>query len=91
MIAEEETVFTDTINAYVTFVEDEELLGLDRQNEQVLGDELRAINDRFRVGELTRTDVAQAEAALAQAIATRADGGRQSGNRACHLRAHRWA
>ena len=71
LIAEEETVFTDTINAYVTFVEDEELLGLDRQNEQVLGDELRAINDRFRVGELTRTDVAQAEAALAQAIATR--------------------
>jgi outer membrane protein len=71
LIAEEETVFTDTINAYVTFIEDQELLGLDRQNEQVLGDELRAINDRFRVGELTRTDVAQAEAALAQAIATR--------------------
>jgi outer membrane protein len=71
LIAEEETVFTDTINAYVTFIEDQQLLGLDRQNEQVLGDELRAINDRFRVGELTRTDVAQAEAALAQAIATR--------------------
>jgi outer membrane protein len=71
LIAEEETVFSDTINAYVTFIEDQQLLGLDRENEQVLGDELRAINDRFRVGELTRTDVAQAEAALAQAIATR--------------------
>jgi outer membrane protein len=71
LIAEEETVFSDSINAYVTFIEDQQLLGLDRQNEQVLGDELRAINDRFRVGELTRTDVAQAEAALAQAIATR--------------------
>jgi outer membrane protein len=71
LIAEEETVFSDTINAYVTFIEDQQLLSLDRQNEQVLGDELRAINDRFRVGELTRTDVAQAEAALAQAIATR--------------------
>jgi len=71
LIAEEETVFSDTINAYVTFIEDQQLLELDRQNEQVLGDELRAINDRFRVGELTRTDVAQAEAALAQAIATR--------------------
>jgi outer membrane protein len=71
LIAEEETVFTDTINAYVTYVEDEQLLLLDRQNEQVLGDELRAVNDRFRVGELTRTDVAQAEAALAQAIAQR--------------------
>ena len=71
LIAEEETVFTDTVNAYVTVVEDKQLLLLDRANEQVLGDELRAIDDRFKVGELTRTDVAQAEAALAQAIATR--------------------
>jgi outer membrane protein len=71
LIAEEETVFSDTINAYVTFIEDQQLLNLDRQNEQVLGDELRAVNDQFRVGELTRTDVAQAEAALAQAIAVR--------------------
>jgi outer membrane protein len=71
LIAEEETVFTDTVNAYVTLVEDLQLLALDRANEQVLGDELRAISDRFRVGELTRTDVAQAQAALAAAIATR--------------------
>ncbi len=71
LIAEEETVFTDTVNAYVTLIEDKNLLQLDRANEQVLGDELRAIDDRFKVGELTRTDVAQAEAALAQAISTR--------------------
>jgi outer membrane protein len=71
LIAEEETVFTDTVNAYVTLIEDKQLLDLDRANEQVLGDELKAINDRFKVGELTRTDVAQAEAALAAAIATR--------------------
>jgi outer membrane protein len=71
LIAQEETVFTNTISAYVTYVEDQQLLLLDKQNEQVLGDELRAVNDRYRVGELTRTDVAQAEAALAQAIAQR--------------------
>ncbi len=71
LIAEEEQVFSDTINAYVGVIEDRQLLQLDKANEQVLGDELRAINDRFKVGELTRTDVAQAEAALAQAIATR--------------------
>jgi outer membrane protein len=71
LIAEEEQVFSDTINAYVGVVEDRQLLALDHANEQVLGDELRAITDRFKVGELTRTDVAQAEAALAQAIATR--------------------
>jgi outer membrane protein len=71
LLAEEETVFSDTVNAYVGVVEDIQLLALDRANEQVLGDELRAIGDRFRVGELTRTDVAQAQAALAAAIATR--------------------
>ncbi len=71
LIAEEESVFSDTINAYVGVIEDRQLLKLNKANEQVLGDELRAINDRFKVGELTRTDVAQAEAALAQAIATR--------------------
>jgi outer membrane protein len=71
LIAEEEQVFSDTITAYVTYIEDAQLLQLDRANEQVLGDELRAIESRFKVGELTRTDVAQAEAALAAAIATR--------------------
>ncbi len=71
LIAEEETVFADTINAYINFIEDKQLLALDRANEQVLGDELRAINDRFKVGELTRTDVAQAEAAFATATSTR--------------------
>jgi len=71
LIAVEEQVLQATINAYVTYVEDAQLLALDQQNEKVLGDELRAVDDRFRVGELTRTDVAQSEAALAQAIAAR--------------------
>jgi outer membrane protein len=71
LIAVEEQVLQTAINAYVTYVEDAQLLTLDLQNEQVLGDELRAVNDQFKVGELTRTDVAQAEAALAQAISTR--------------------
>jgi outer membrane protein len=71
LIAVEEQTLQTAVNAYVTYVEDAQLLTLDRQNEQVLGDELRAVNDRFKVGELTRTDVAQAEAALAQAISVR--------------------
>jgi outer membrane protein len=71
LIATEEQVFSDTVNAYVTYVEDTQLLALNVQNEQVLGDELRAVSDRYRVGELTRTDVAQAEAALAAAISQR--------------------
>ena len=71
LIATEEQVFTDTVTAYVTYIEDAQLLTLNVQNQQVLGDELHAVSDRYRVGELTRTDVAQAEAALAAAIAQR--------------------
>jgi outer membrane protein len=46
-------------------------LALNVNNEQVLAKQLEATNDRFRVGEITRTDVAQAEAALAGATAQR--------------------
>jgi outer membrane protein len=48
-----------------------QLLELQINNEQVLAKQLQATNDRFRVGEITRTDVAQAEAALAGAQSTR--------------------
>ncbi len=71
LIATEETVFANVINAYVTVIEDYNLLQLDISNEQVLRRQLDATNDRFRVGEITRTDVAQAEAALAGASSTR--------------------
>jgi outer membrane protein len=69
--ATENQVFSDVVNAFVGVIQDEQLLALDQSNEQLLTKELQATNDRFRVGELTRTDVAQAEAALASATATR--------------------
>lgn len=71
LMATEEQVFSDTVNAYVTVIQDEQLLALDQANEALLTKQLQATNDRFRVGELTRTDVAQSEAALASATATR--------------------
>ncbi len=71
LIATEEQVFLDTVNAYVGVIAQQQVLDLDRNDEQVLTKQLQATNDRFRVGEITRTDVAQAEAALAQATATR--------------------
>ena len=45
-------------------IQAQQLLELNVNNEQVLAKQLQATNDRFRVGEITRTDVAQAEAAL---------------------------
>ncbi len=71
LIATEEQVFSDTVSGFVNVISAQQVLNLDVQNEQVLTKQLQATNDRFRVGEITRTDVAQAEAALAQATATR--------------------
>jgi outer membrane protein len=71
LIVQEETSFTNAVNAYVGVIQDQQLLALNINNEQVLTKQLQATNDRFRVGEITRTDVAQAEAALAGAVAQR--------------------
>ena len=71
LISTEQQVFANVVSAYVGVIEDEQLLQLQINNEKVLEEQLRATNDRFRVGEITRTDVAQAEAALASARATR--------------------
>ena len=71
LLASEQSTFTDTVTAYVNVIAAEQTLQLDRNNEEVLNRQLQATNDRFRVGEITRTDVAQAEAALAGAVATR--------------------
>jgi outer membrane protein len=71
LIATEQQVFANVVSAYVGVIEDQQLLQLQINNEKVLEEQLRATNDRFRVGEITRTDVAQAEAALASARASR--------------------
>ena len=59
--------FQAVATAYLDVVRDQTLLEVDRNNEEVLRKQLEATHDRFRVGEVTRTDVAQAESALAQA------------------------
>ena len=80
LLAQEEQTLSDTVTAYVNVIAAQDTLDLDRNNEEVLTRQLQATNDRFRVGEITRTDVAQAEAALAGAVATRqaAEGALQS-------------
>ena len=44
---------------------DTAILNLQRNNVEVIEEQLRQTRDRFNVGEVTRTDVAQAEARLA--------------------------
>ncbi|MCX2560434.1 TolC family outer membrane protein [Acetobacter farinalis] len=71
LISVEQQVFKNVVAAYVSVIEDEQLLQLNINNERVLQQQLRATNERFKVGEITRTDVAQAESAYATAKATR--------------------
>ncbi len=67
-LAVETTVFQAVAMAYLDVVRDQALLQVNRNNVEVLRKQLEATQDRFRVGEVTRTDVAQAEASLAQAV-----------------------
>src|SRR5712691_4555699 len=67
----ETTVFQAVAQAYLDVVRDQTLVEVSRNNEAVLRKQLEATRDRFRVGEVTRTDVAQAESSLAQATAQR--------------------
>ncbi|MFT8806979.1 MAG: TolC family outer membrane protein [Gluconobacter sp.] len=71
LIQTEQEVFTNVVNAYVGIIEDEQLLQIAINNEHVLQQQVEATQERFHVGEITRTDVAQAQAALASATAER--------------------
>ena len=65
----EAVTFTDVVSAYNNVIRDEAIVGLNAQNVKVLETNLRASRDRFQVGDLTRTDVAQSEARLSLARA----------------------
>ncbi|MCP3735327.1 TolC family outer membrane protein [Sphingomonas sp. RP10(2022)] len=65
----EANTFTNVVAAYMNVIRDEAITGLNQQNVRVLEVNLRASRDRFQVGDLTRTDVAQSEARLALARA----------------------
>jgi len=67
----ETTVFQAVMQAYFDTYRDQTLVEVNKNNENVLKKQLDATRDRFRVGEVTRTDVAQAESSLAQATANR--------------------
>ena len=71
LVAVEQQVLADTASAYVAVVRDQSVIELNINNERVLERQLQAARDRFHVGEITRTDVSQAEARLSDARASR--------------------
>jgi len=67
----EQTVLLQGVVAYVNLLREEATLELRVNNLQRLNKQLEATRDRFRVGEVTRTDVSQAEARVSRARADR--------------------
>ena len=65
LILVEQQVLFSAIEAFVKVRRDIEIVGLRKNNMRVIKEELRAAQDRFDVGEITKTDVAFAEARLA--------------------------
>lgn len=69
LTATEQQVLLDAVDAYIATWRDRAVLDLAFNNEARLLRQLQATRDRFEVGEVARTDVAQAEASLARARA----------------------
>ncbi len=69
LINTEQQVLIDAVAVHLDVLRDTAILSIRRNNVEVLAEQLRAARDRFEVGEITRTDVAQAEARLSGAQA----------------------
>lgn len=62
-------VFSQVVAAYMDVIRDTATVGLTRNNVSVLEVNLKATSDRFEIGDVTRTDVAQSNSRLALARA----------------------
>jgi outer membrane protein len=67
LVSVEQQVLLDAVTAYLGVWRDLQVVNVREANVRVVTQQLRAARDRFEVGEDTRTDVAQAEARLAEA------------------------
>ena len=63
----ESSVFSSVVAAYMDVIRNEAIVGLNRNQVDVLKVNLQATSDRFEIGDVTRTDVAQSQSRLALA------------------------
>ena len=61
----EQTVLLSAATIYMDYLRDSAIVEVQKSNVRVLEQTLKQTRDRFNVGEVTRTDVAQSEAQLA--------------------------
>lgn len=64
----ERTVLLEAVSAYMDVVRDQAIVRLRENNVRVLSRDLQATRERFDAGEVTQTDVAQAQARRARAV-----------------------
>ncbi len=62
--AVEGDIFTEAVAAYMDVIRDRAIVELNENQVKVLSTNLEATSDRFEIGDVTRTDVAQSEARL---------------------------
>ena len=67
LLAVEQDILFQAIQAYMNVIRDRQVVGLRQKNVDVLRKQLGAADERFKVGEITRTDVAQAKASVSGA------------------------
>lgn len=63
----ESSLFSAVVAAYMDVIQNEAIVSLNRKNVNVLQVNLQATSDRYEIGDLTRTDVAQSQSRLALA------------------------
>jgi len=71
LMATEQSVLLEAAIAYLDVLQDEAIVKLQKNNEKLLKKELDETKERFKVGEVTTTDVSQAEASYASAQSQR--------------------
>tara|TARA_E500000318_G_scaffold13879_4_gene13494 strand:- start:66 stop:1463 length:1398 start_codon:yes stop_codon:yes gene_type:complete len=69
MFDTEQNTLLNALTVYMNVIRDQSVLELQKKNRERLDTQLQATRDRFEVGEVTRTDVAQSEARVAVAEA----------------------
>ena len=67
----EQNILLEASTAYLDVLQNRAIVELQKNNEELLKKKLEETQERFKVGEVTRTDVSQAEARHSQAISDR--------------------
>jgi len=70
LLSTEANVFNQAVAAYLDVIRTDAIVALNKNQVKALEVNLKATSDRFQIGDVTRTDVAQSQSRLALAVGT---------------------